>query len=591
MKGDSKTRSRHIDPSNSINRQEPIPQNPICTDLAMLDQRVDDRLSFYQVISSSTLGILSYDATGQCKIANEAAATILRGTVDQLLAQNFHDLDSWKHSGLSDAADKALYAQQTQELDACLTTTVGQERWLSCKMIPMFYLGAMGLLVFISDITERKQMEQSLLEGKARLRQAQAIAQLGTWEIDLVGQKLWISEETLRLYGIDGKRPGPAHLPLAAIRKRGVVHPEDHPALDQALQALLKEHKEYDQEFRIFRRNDGTLRIIRSKANLLLSENRQPLKIYGIVQDITEYKQAEEILRRDHEHLLEISDFLPESIYATDMNGALTFANHSGLDRFGYIQEDLAAGLKALDMIIPEERQRMVERSKRLLNGEKVGLTLYTAQRKDGSTFPAILHSSVITRGGAQIGIRGILVDHTEHQMVKDVLEKTVTERTAELSIKNDQLLQKTKELEEQTAKLQELNVALKVLLSQRETDRIDLEEKVLTNVKYLITPYIEQLKQFRIGPDADSLVEMIEASIREITSPFSQKLSSQFMNLTPTEIKVANFVKEGKSIKEIADLMCVSHFTIDLHRFNIRKKLGLKNRKTNLRTYLLSLT
>jgi DNA-binding CsgD family transcriptional regulator len=73
------------------------------------------------------------------------------------------------------------------------------------------------------------------------------------------------------------------------------------------------------------------------------------------------------------------------------------------------------------------------------------------------------------------------------------------------------------------------------------------------------------------------------------IISPFISKLSSKFFNFTPMEIRVANLVKDGRTNKEIAELLCLSKNTILFHRYNIRRKLGLKHKKINMRSHLLS--
>jgi len=134
------------------------------------------------------------------------------------------------------------------------------------------------------------------------------------------------------------------------------------------------------------------------------------------------------------------------------------------------------------------------------------------------------------------------------------------------------------------------VNAALKVLLKQRDQDKSEMEDKILSNVKKLVLPYIERLKRKKVDEETNTYLGIIETNLQNILSPFVQKLSSIYSQFTPTEIRVANLIREGKTIKEIAGVLGVSENAINHHRQNIRNKLGITRQKTNLRTYLMSL-
>ncbi|MHC4753239.1 MAG: helix-turn-helix transcriptional regulator, partial [Planctomycetota bacterium] len=171
-----------------------------------------------------------------------------------------------------------------------------------------------------------------------------------------------------------------------------------------------------------------------------------------------------------------------------------------------------------------------------------------------------------------QPAILGNVVDITERKRAEDALR------------------QRKKELKAHAGSLEEVNTALKVLLSRGKEDKTELEEKVLANVKELVLPYVETLRNTRLDAKQMAYTSIIESHVNEIVSPFLRSLSSKYMGLTRREIQVAGFVKDGKMNKEIAELLNVSVRAVEAHREHIRAKLGLKNQPVNLRSYLLSL-
>jgi DNA-binding CsgD family transcriptional regulator len=142
-----------------------------------------------------------------------------------------------------------------------------------------------------------------------------------------------------------------------------------------------------------------------------------------------------------------------------------------------------------------------------------------------------------------------------------------------------------------QGERLREANAALKVLLKQREEDRAELEKSILENVKHLILPYLEKLKKGRLAEDQRLYLDIAESHLEEITSTFVRRVSTRFLGLTPTEIRVSDLIRQGKTSKEIAELLGSSERAIVFHRQSIRGKLGLKKKKVNLQSYLASLS
>lgn len=163
-------------------------------------------------------------------------------------------------------------------------------------------------------------------------------------------------------------------------------------------------------------------------------------------------------------------------------------------------------------------------------------------------------------------------------------------EEITELKLAEEALRQSKSALEAQKQHLEEANIALKVLLRQRETDKLELEQKVLANIKELVFPYIEKLKRAPLRAKDQTAVEIIESHLNNIISPLLQRLSNINIILTPQELQVATLVKDGRSSKEIAEILNVSDTTVHFHRKNLRRKFGLNNTATNLRSYLMSI-
>ncbi len=171
----------------------------------------------------------------------------------------------------------------------------------------------------------------------------------------------------------------------------------------------------------------------------------------------------------------------------------------------------------------------------------------------------------------------------------RDELEQKVEERTAELLKMCRDLESRDRELAAKTKNLEEMNTALQVLLRNREEYRKELERTLVFNVNSFVFPLLDRLKGSRMNSAQKSYVNDIISNLKEICSPFMRRMSAEFQQLSPAEIRIANLILQGKSTKEIARMMNLSARTVENHRNSIRKKIGIQNKKINLKTCLAS--
>ena len=145
-------------------------------------------------------------------------------------------------------------------------------------------------------------------------------------------------------------------------------------------------------------------------------------------------------------------------------------------------------------------------------------------------------------------------------------------------------------ELRRKSRDLEEANTALKVLLRQYRQEKADLEQRVAANVQELVLPHLNRLREAEDEGTRQELLRLVEAQLRDITTSFLEHLGSLKGMLTPQETQVAFLVREGKTSKEIAELLNIEPSTVAYHRRNLRSKLGLTDSGTSLHAYLATL-
>jgi len=345
----------------------------------------------------------------------------------------------------------------------------------------------------------------------------------------------------------------------------------------------------------LLRKGGGEVPIDDSGAPILDAQGR----ILGVVlvfRDVSERRRAEKALQMSQRKLSTILEQIPDGVGVINRDGEFILSNSA-------LRAYIPSTMPSTD---PEQKKRFQSwdadcrpllpdqwPGARALRGEIVSPGIeFQYTDNDGSDVWMLVsavpyHSEDDDENAAAITVFKDITDlkKTEQKLrqLNETLEQKVAERTRLIETRS-------KQLQALAVELKEANAALKVLLKQRDQDKIELEEKVLVNVNQLIIPYLGKLKRRKLDAKQKAYTEILESNLNEIVSPLARNLSSKFLRLSHTELEVASLVEQGQTTKQIAETMNLAESTIDFHRNNIRSKLGVKNKKIGLRTYLASI-
>jgi PAS domain S-box-containing protein len=328
--------------------------------------------------------------------------------------------------------------------------------------------------------------------------------------------------------------------------------------------------------------------------------------LYSIIHDITERRRAEEELQKSEERYRLLVETMNEGLAMADQNYVFTYVNERFCEMIGCSRDELI-GYNLIEFVHDDYKESMKAQMARRKMGEAKRFDLVWRAKDGHKIYTLVSPRGFFDAEGRFTGSLGVLTDITDRKQAEKALRKAhdrLERRTTELVKLNRKMKQEIEErklaaqelrkreaqLEINTNELEEVNTALRVLLKRRDEDKTDLEEKILFNVKELVVPYVEKLKKGKLDARHTAYVGILESNLNDIISPFAHKMSSKYLGLTPTEIQIANLVKQGRTTKEIAEILNSSDRTVEFHRKNIRKKIGIVNRKVNLRSHLLSM-
>jgi PAS domain S-box-containing protein len=219
------------------------------------------------------------------------------------------------------AWQEAMATGKPYELEQRHRRFDGVYRWFLARGVPL--KDAEGVIErwygTLTDIEDRKQAEEALVESRRKLKEAQRLANIGYWERDLLADRLILSEETAKIFGLSQRE-------FTQAEMQAMVHPDDREQQERALEDALEGKRRYDNEYRVILPT-GKLRFVHVSDEIIYDQSGHPLRMFGAVQDVTARKQAEQALRESQQLLQLMLATLPVGVAVTNQAGDIVLNN------------------------------------------------------------------------------------------------------------------------------------------------------------------------------------------------------------------------------------------------------------------------
>jgi len=347
-----------------------------------------------------------------------------------------------------------------------------------------------------------------------------------------------------------------------------VVHPDDRPAVARHFHEALESEETSSIDFRMITK-DGQERLMRHICHPHYGTDGRYIGRCGINLDIIEQIRAENELKKISDEQAILLDQVPVMIFWIDKQGKFVKVNETFAEVLKRSVVDIRG--KSLFELYPEPMARRYYED---------NLAVIT------SGIPKTHIEEIVKTPGGRIWVRTKKIPYRDEDgviagIIGFSIDITRSKRMEQALVKRE------KELKVKEQNLEEANAALRVLLKNLEEEKKEIENKVLFNIEKLVMPYLERLKMIEMDKRQAAYINVLESNLKNIISPLARNLSMRYAAFSPVEIQVANLIRQGKTTKEIAALLNIAKSTVDSHRYQIRRKLRIKGKKINLRSFL----
>ena len=357
--------------------------------------RSEERLQTF--LNSSQDKIFLKDEQRRYLFMNKACLSFLSRTPEETIGKTDDDIYSPAHAAeirewdlkiLEGKAVPELYEQRLKE--RILETT---------KFRVNLEDGRTGIGGIIRDMTEKIEAEERVKRSEERLRTFIDSSKELIFLKDADFRYLFMNKEGINFcgFGDEAMLLGKTDYELFPKQLADELRRGDL--------AVLR--KKTGPEIYDLVMNDRILAVTKFKVQL--ADGR--VGVGGIVQDVTERKQAEESLRISEARYRELADTIPAGVYEATVDGYFTYANRTAMEMYGYGEDDIREGMHFLQVISPEDHDAVKRRSQAVREGKPLPHMDYTFVRKDGSRFPGLLMSKPLKRNGQVVGSMGVVTD------------------------------------------------------------------------------------------------------------------------------------------------------------------------------------
>ena len=351
---------------------------------------------------------------------NDSWARSLEYTPAEVIGKTSLELGLFPEPAIRQAGMAGLETSgRFQNVEVPVRTKSGQLRYGLCSGERVQSHGQQYFLTVMIDITERKRAEQELSEYRQHLDLALDAAGMGIWHWDMVSDVIHYDPRTRKLLGIDANAIGDAANDFLAA-----VHPLDRDIIKTAMARSRESDVPYCAEYRVTW-PDGIDHHIIARGRLIRDKQGRPARLDGIAWDQTERVRSERALFKSEERFRQLAETFPETIFETDRVGRVNYVNQHGLTTFGVTQTAVENGIEFVDLVLPEDRPKVLQKIQERIAGDTGGYLEWRALCANGEVFNVMAYSVPIFEANRVIGIRGFIMDISERKRAEQALRES----------------------------------------------------------------------------------------------------------------------------------------------------------------------